>query len=99
IAGLKNVIENSQADYVLLDNFSPAQLTDAVHVCVTHFEKSEKKDSRPMLEASGGISKENLVAVAESGVDRISLGALTHTISPMDISLEMRIGEKVFSKK
>jgi nicotinate-nucleotide pyrophosphorylase (carboxylating) len=43
----------------------------------------------PLLEASGGITERTLVAVAESGVDRISIGAITHSAAGLDLSMEM----------
>ncbi|HLX62013.1 MAG TPA: carboxylating nicotinate-nucleotide diphosphorylase [Planctomycetota bacterium] len=99
LEGLKQVVLNSQPDYILLDNFPVEALKEAVHWCEKHFQNSQNPHMRPTLEASGGITSETLAAVAETGVDRISLGALTHTISPMDFSLEMRFDEKVFGKK
>jgi nicotinate-nucleotide pyrophosphorylase (carboxylating) len=44
---------------------------------------------RPLLEASGGITDQTLRAVAESGVDRISIGALTHSAPALDLSMEV----------
>ena len=67
------------ADLVLLDNMTPPQLRQAV----------ARTAGRAKLEASGGVTLENLRAVAESGVDYVSLGALTHTVRPLDISLEV----------
>jgi nicotinate-nucleotide pyrophosphorylase (carboxylating) len=70
------------ADIVLLDNMSPAQLGEAVGVV----------GGRAMTEASGGVTLESVRAVAEAGVDLISVGALTHSAGSLDISLELRIG-------
>ncbi|HEX7154749.1 MAG TPA: carboxylating nicotinate-nucleotide diphosphorylase [Thermoanaerobaculia bacterium] len=67
-------------DYILLDNMTPAQLRAAV----------EKTAGRVPLEASGGITLETIRAVAETGVDRISVGALTHSVTALDISLRVR---------
>ncbi|HEX9982934.1 MAG TPA: carboxylating nicotinate-nucleotide diphosphorylase [Thermoanaerobaculia bacterium] len=67
-------------DYILLDNMTPDQLRAAV----------EKTAGRVPLEASGGITLETIRAVAQTGVDRISVGALTHSVRALDISL--RIG-------
>lgn len=44
---------------------------------------------RPLLEASGGITDETLRAVAETGVDIISIGALTHSVKALDISMKI----------
>jgi nicotinate-nucleotide pyrophosphorylase (carboxylating) len=67
-------------DFILLDNMNPDQLREAVR----------RGNGRIPLEASGGITLESVRAVAETGVDRISIGALTHSVTALDIS--MRIG-------
>lgn len=67
-------------DYILLDNMSPADMRRAVELTA----------GRVPLEASGGITLETVRAAAESGVDRISVGALTHSVTALDIS--MRVG-------
>ena len=67
------------ADSVLLDNMPPGQLREAVAIAA----------GRVRLEASGGITLENVRAVAETGVDAISIGALTHSVRALDISLEV----------
>lgn len=67
-------------DYILLDNMSPDQMRAAVaHVA-----------GRVPLEASGGITLETIRAVAETGVDRISIGALTHSVTALDISMRIK---------
>ncbi len=66
-------------DRILLDNFPPEQLIQAV----------ERTGDLCVLEASGGITLANLAEVAATGVHRISLGALTHSAKPLDISLRM----------
>ena len=66
-------------DFILLDNMSNDQMRAAV---VTTGE-------RVPLEASGGITLENVRSVAETGVDRISIGALTHSVTALDISLRI----------
>jgi nicotinate-nucleotide pyrophosphorylase (carboxylating) len=65
------------ADCILLDNMSPEQMRQAAEVTA----------GRAQLEASGGITSENLIEVASSGVDFISSGALTHSVKALDISL------------
>jgi nicotinate-nucleotide pyrophosphorylase (carboxylating) len=65
---------------VLLDNMSPAQCADAVAIV----------NEACKLEASGGISIENARAYAESGVDYIAIGALTHSAPVFDIGLDLR---------
>lgn len=65
---------------VLLDNMPPQTLRTAV----------EKTAGRARLEASGGITLQTIAAVAGTGVDAISVGALTHSVSALDIALEVR---------
>jgi nicotinate-nucleotide pyrophosphorylase (carboxylating) len=67
-------------DLVLLDNMSPAQCKEAVALV----------NGACKLEASGGISIENARAYAESGVDYIAIGALTHSAPVFDIGLDLR---------
>ncbi len=67
-------------DFILLDNMSLEQLREAV----------QRTGGRVPFEASGGITLETVRGVAETGVDRISVGALTHSVMALDIS--MRIG-------
>ncbi len=90
IAGLQHVCTHAAPDFVLLDNFSVAALREAV-VWTKNFFAAQKKDSpRPKLEASGGVTLETLSAIAETGVDRISVGALTHSVKSLDLSLEFK---------
>ena len=72
-------------DVVLLDNMKPAWLREAVCCRDCLFG-----DGGPALEASGGVSLINVHIVAETGVDRISVGALTHSAPVLDISLDIR---------
>ncbi len=67
------------ADALLLDNMSPAVMRQAVALTA----------SRATLEASGGVSLANVRAVAETGVDFISVGAITHAARSLDVSLEV----------
>lgn len=68
------------ADIIMLDNMSPELMKEAVAIT----------DGRAVLEASGGITNETLRAVAESGVDIISIGALTHSVKAFDISMYIK---------
>jgi nicotinate-nucleotide pyrophosphorylase (carboxylating) len=68
-------------DIVLLDNFRPAELRAAVARRNLHFPKVE-------LEASGGIDLTTIREVAETGVERISVGALTHSANWFDVGLD-----------
>ncbi len=68
------------ADIIMLDNMSPDMMRQAVKIT----------DGKALLEASGGITDETLRAVAESGVDIISVGALTHSVKAFDISMYIK---------
>ena len=68
-------------DIVLLDNMSCEQLATAVQMRNTLRPQTE-------LEASGGVSLETIAAIAATGVDRISVGALTHSAKCLDIGLD-----------
>ncbi len=67
-------------DFILLDNMSTDELVEAVAM------RGERV--RPQLEASGGVTLETLKAIAETGVDFISVGALTHSAPALDIGLD-----------
>lgn len=67
------------ADIIMLDNMSPDKMRDVVSMV----------DGKAVIEASGGITLENVRAVADSGVNLISIGALTHSFKSLDISLEL----------
>jgi len=73
-------------DFVLLDNMTTAELRSAV-------EKRDRVQPSIALEASGGITLDTVRAVAETGVDRISVGALTHSAIWLDIGLDIAVGE------
>lgn len=75
---LKEAIE-AKVDVIMLDNMSPELMAEAVKIT----------DGRALLEASGGITSETIRAVAESGVDIISIGALTHSVKAFDISMKI----------
>ncbi len=67
------------AEIVLLDNMSPELMRTAVEITA----------GRALLEASGGMTLDGAVAAAKTGVDRISVGALTHSAPALDLSLEV----------
>lgn len=71
------------ADIIMLDNMSPELMARAVALIV------ERAERRPAIEASGGITLAGLRAVADSGVDRISVGALTHSATALDLALDL----------
>jgi len=75
---LNEVIDTGGVDRIMLDNFSPADLSKAVNLIGNRFE----------TEASGGITIDNIRKYAETGVDFISVGALTHQIKSLDLSLK-----------
>jgi nicotinate-nucleotide pyrophosphorylase (carboxylating) len=66
-------------DAVLLDNMTRSQLIEAVRIV----------DGRVFTEASGGVNERNVREIAETGVDVISVGALTHSAPSLDFSLEI----------
>ncbi len=71
-------------DIVMLDNFSPEQIVEAMGLL-----QKAGLEGKVLLEASGGITSENLLAYAAAGVNLISLGELTHSVKALDISLEI----------
>jgi nicotinate-nucleotide pyrophosphorylase (carboxylating) len=81
---VRNAAELEQAlaehpDYILLDNMSTADMRAAV----------QRAGGAIPLEASGGITLENVREIAETGVDRVSIGALTHSVKALDISMRV----------
>ncbi len=80
--GLREAIE-AGADEVLIDNFSPDQMREAVDI-----RNSTRSNVR--LEASGGLTLETARAVAETGVDLIAVGELTHSARVLDLGLDLR---------
>jgi nicotinate-nucleotide pyrophosphorylase (carboxylating) len=75
---LKQVLKVGKVDRIMLDNFDLPLLAEAVNLI----------DSRFITEASGGIVEENVTSYAECGVDFISMGALTHSVKSLDLSLK-----------
>lgn len=81
---VKNLDELREAlklgvDRILLDNFSVEDIAEAVKIA----------EGRVPLEASGGVTLDNVAAIAATGVDYISVGALTHSAPALDLSLEL----------
>jgi nicotinate-nucleotide pyrophosphorylase (carboxylating) len=72
------------ADRLLLDNMEPAELRDAVAAREAH---APPGTARPALEASGGITLDNVAEIAATGVDFVSVGALTHSARALDLSM------------
>jgi nicotinate-nucleotide pyrophosphorylase (carboxylating) len=74
------------ADLVLLDNMSPATMREAVAIAERHRRSTGRS---VILEASGGLSLGVARDVAETGVDYISVGGLTHSVTVLDIGLDL----------
>lgn len=79
LAGVKEALA-AGADIIMLDNMDPGRMREAVDFIA----------GSALVEASGGISEENVRAAAEAGVDLISVGALTHSVKSLDISLDIK---------
>jgi nicotinate-nucleotide pyrophosphorylase (carboxylating) len=69
---------DAKADIIMLDNMSPAQMEECVALV----------DGRAITEASGGVNLDTVRAIAETGVDWISVGALTHSAPSLDLALD-----------
>lgn len=69
------------ADVIMLDNMTPEQQIEAVKLI----------NGRALTEASGGVNLDTVRAIAQSGVDLISVGALTHSVTALDIGLDFRM--------
>ena len=69
---------NAQPEWILLDNMTPSQIRELVALI----------NGRTKIEASGGITLENLPSLVKTGIDAVSIGALTHSFKALDISLE-----------
>ncbi|MDR6783474.1 nicotinate-nucleotide pyrophosphorylase (carboxylating) [Pedobacter africanus] len=78
ISELNEVLHTGGVDRILLDNFSFPDLTEAVRLI----------DKKYITEASGGITEENVADYAACGVDYISMGAITHSVKSLDMSLK-----------
>ena len=75
---VQQALDTEKVDRIMLDNMSPEEMTQAVTLIA----------GRSETEASGGITESTIQAAAASGVDYISVGALTHSIKSLDISLK-----------
>ncbi len=78
---LREVLASGKADVVLLDNMDLKTLREAVALC----------RGKITTEASGGVTLETVAAIAETGVDVISSGALTHSAPSLDVALDIEI--------
>ncbi|MCL2290427.1 MAG: carboxylating nicotinate-nucleotide diphosphorylase [Bacteroidetes bacterium] len=75
---VKRVVKHGKIDRIMLDNFAPEKIKEALQLIAGKYE----------TEASGGITLENIKEYAKTGVDYISIGALTHHIKSLDLSLK-----------
>ncbi|MEM6644041.1 MAG: carboxylating nicotinate-nucleotide diphosphorylase [Bacteroidota bacterium] len=78
LAELEEVLDEDQVSRVLLDNMLPSDIRQAIKMINGKFE----------TEASGGITEKNITEIAETGIDYISVGALTHSYQSKDMSLK-----------
>ena len=77
----------ANVDRILLDNFNIKELQEAVEI-------NEREGIPPAaLEASGGITLDNIRSIAKTGIDYISVGALTKNISAIDLSMRFQLAE------
>ena len=90
LAGLREAIV-AGADEVLIDNFDLDQMREAVAL-------RDELDPNVRLEASGGLTLETARAVAETGVDLIAVGELTHSARVLDIGLDFEISPNAFTR-
>jgi len=75
---VQDVLDVGGVDIIMLDNMIPSEMKEAVQLIA----------GRLKVEASGGINETNLKAVADTGVDSISIGALTHSVKSLDMSMK-----------
>ena len=82
---------SSRADIILLDNMKIAEIQEAVRLrnALARPKGADRSERKPLLEVSGGVTLDNVEGIAAAGVDRISVGALTHSASRLDMSLEV----------
>ena len=79
----------ANVDVILLDNMDAEKIRSAVSLVKNG--KYGKGAYRPLTEASGNITLDNVKSIAQTGVDRISIGALTHSAKALDISLKISL--------
>ncbi|HWI54102.1 MAG TPA: nicotinate-nucleotide diphosphorylase (carboxylating), partial [Desulfobacteria bacterium] len=69
----------AEADIIMLDNMGIEEVREAVVII----------NGKALVEVSGGVTDDKVAALAEAGVDLISMGALTHSVKALDISLDI----------
>jgi nicotinate-nucleotide pyrophosphorylase (carboxylating) len=77
-------VAKTGADVIMLDNFSPKQTSETIDL----LQKNQLR-GKVLIEASGGITEQNILEYASTGVDIVSLGELTHSTKVLDISLDI----------
>jgi len=88
LAELREAME-AGADIIMLDNMKVEDIKKAVKIVTGNRSQVTGKSSRPLIEVSGGVDLENVCKIAKTGVDRISVGQLTHSAPSIDFSLEI----------
>ena len=78
LADVKTIVEHGGVNRIMLDNFNPTQIQEALPFITDSYE----------TEASGGINESNLRDYALTGIQFISMGALTHQVRSLDLSLK-----------
>jgi nicotinate-nucleotide pyrophosphorylase (carboxylating) len=81
IEELNEVLNCGGVDRIMLDNFSPNQIAEAIKLIPNNYE----------TEASGGITENNIEEYAKTGIQFISVGALTHSVKSLDLSLKAKL--------
>jgi nicotinate-nucleotide pyrophosphorylase (carboxylating) len=74
-------VVSAGVDTIMLDNFSPEQLREGIALVA----------GRALVEASGGVTLQTVAAIARTGVDLISVGALTHSVRSLDLGLDIEV--------
>lgn len=82
LSQVQEILKAGCADIILLDNMALDILKKAI-------ELIRRDSTKPLIEISGGVTLENVKQYARLGVDRISVGALTHSVKALDLSLEI----------
>ena len=82
VAQFKRALK-SGADVILVDNMKPSYVRSCLKL------RNAQKRKTPLIEASGGITLDNVAHYAATGIERISIGALTHSAASADVSLEL----------
>ena len=77
---VRAILKAADVDLILLDNMRPSSLREAVAL---------GKGKNVKFEASGGVTLKNIRVIAATGVDFVSIGALTHSVKAIDLSLEI----------